>query len=153
MAKAVELLKKRVVKNKIINYPKHLHNKKDSGAVGKFVEDYFIDSPHGNNTEDIKGLELKTKDIESGNDISIAGYNNPVEMFERTYNKIKKRIGYIQYKIRKDKIHIVSFKIYEKCTLINFKIFVRSIKNKSKIKYRIYAKDLPNMYEKELIII
>jgi hypothetical protein len=74
-------------------------------------------------------------------------------MFERTYNKIRKRIGYLQYKMRKNKIHIVSFKIYEKCTLNNFKIFVKSTNHKSKIKYRICAKDLPHMYERELIII
>jgi len=152
LTKEVKLLEKRVVSNPIINCPKNIDNR-DSGAIGKYLETILIDNSHNDNKEDIKGLELKTKNISSSETLSLANYTNAINSFDRTFNKIKRRLGLILYKIKNNKIIIISFKIYETCKKDIFDRVIITSHRKSQMKFLVQMTKLDFMYKTVRVVI
>jgi len=145
MSKEVRQLTERIVDNPVIDYPNQ--NIKDSGDAGKFLEKFFINNPHTHNAEDIKGLEFKTKNIKAkSKDISLASYKNPKNALNRTFNKIKNRLGLYEYEIKKKKIIVIRYSIFQKCNRDNFKRLVRLISGSKDFSYSVNSETLSFMY-------
>jgi len=146
MLKEVRQLTERVVSNPVIDYPNQ--NKKDSGDVGKFLENFFINNPHKNNSEDINGLEFKTKNIKAkSKDISLAKYTNPINAFNRTFNKIENGLGLYEYDIKKKKIILKRYTIFQKCNKDIFKRLVKPIIGSKDFSYSVNSETLSFMYD------
>jgi len=145
MYQSKQSLVDRIVNNLTIDYS--IKNKKNSGEIGNFLEKFFIDNIHKKNSSDIPNLELKTKNIQASSKyISLATYTNPKNALERTYEKIKNHIGYIEYEYLNRKIYIRRFTIFKKCDIKEFRKAV-NIRGGKEFSLNISANYLPIVFK------
>ena len=147
----------RVCTTRTIRYPLDEPNPKDDGRFGKIIEEHHLESGsvHGRCQADMRGLELKTKNLSTkSNNINIAYFKIPenaagVNMVDQAYNKIKDRLALEEFEFDKESglIHIKRFTIYENLTFDKFRFNVKMRNysfdvNKNKLK-KMYKKTIP----------
>jgi hypothetical protein len=146
-----------VCENRIIRYPLSEHNYRDDGAIGKKIELVHLEpgTVHGKCEADMRGLELKSKNLNAkSNNINIAFFTNLIDMFPRTYEKIKDRLGFEEYEFEpgSNQIIIKRFTIYEDLNYEKFRHYVQmSMRNKG-TSFDINKNRLKDMYEHTTVI-
>jgi hypothetical protein len=147
----------RACANITIRYNEDEWHSKNDGRFGQIIQDLYVEpgGVHGRCEADLKGCEIKTKNLAStSNDINMADFNNPwnadgVHMFHQTYNKIKDSLCFVDYVLSEPGVIIVKrITLYQDLPLKKFKSYIR-IRN---MNFNVNKNKLKLMYKKTKII-
>ena len=130
--------------NKGIECP--IDRKFNVGAVGKVIENNIIEYTHRDNKSDMPKLELKTKNINSNNTISLAKYTDYNNAFNRTFNKVKDNLALIFYYIKNDKIYFDKMSLFTKLNKSLFATYLSPVIRGEQINYTIGVANLEKVY-------
>jgi hypothetical protein len=135
--------------NKGIKCP--ISSKWNYGAVGNDVEKILIKDVHRDNKSDMPKLELKTKNINSNNTMSLAKYTNSDNIFNKTFNKFKNNLALIFYYIKSNKIYFDKMILFKKMDKGLYATYLNPIIRPREVNHTISINDLKKIYNKHTI--